>query len=76
MTDTEVKHPVVKGASVLLAWATGMTWGEFASMLAAVYTLLLIVDWFWKRIGRPLAVRRGWVKGSRGFMETTDRASL
>lgn len=25
------------------------TWSDFAAVLAAIYTLLLIGDWFWKR---------------------------
>lgn len=75
--DTTVTHPVLKVASVGMAWLAGMTWGERASMMAAGYTALLIIDWFWKRLGKPLAIRRGWITGKpRPFMEVTDRGDL
>lgn len=30
--------------------------------LSAVYTVLMILDLFWRRIGRPWCEDRGWVK--------------
>lgn len=55
-----VAAPVAKAAT---AWAVvGVTtWAEFASFLAAIYTLILLGEWAWKRFGRAYAVRRGWV---------------
>lgn len=75
--NDEVKHPVLKAASVGAAWLGGMTWGEFASMLASIYTSLLIIEWLWKRWGKPLAIRRGWMRGTpRNFMDSSARAEL
>lgn len=77
MRDDQVNHPIFKVASVGAAWFAGMTWGELASMMACGYTLLLIVDWFWKRFGKTLAIRRGWIKGRpRDFMDSTGRDDL
>lgn len=56
-----VTAPVVK---VISAWAAvGFTsWTDVAAFLAAVYSLILIGEWLWKKLGRPCAERRGWIK--------------
>jgi hypothetical protein len=56
-----IAAPVVKIAS---AWgAVAITsWADVASMLAALYTLLLMGEWCWKKFLRPFAERHGWVK--------------
>lgn len=55
MDDTDVTHPLVK---LTTAWAlVGVTsWADFASMLAALYTLILLGEWAWKK-----AVAQGWI---------------
>ena len=57
----EVAHPVAKVASV---WAlVGITsWADLAAALAAFYSLLLIAEWFWKKLARPFAERQGWLR--------------
>lgn len=47
--EQTVATPVLKIAT---AWAAaGVTsWADFASALAAVYTLLLITEWVWKKV--------------------------
>lgn len=49
------------GIKIVTAWGlVGVTsWADFASFLAAVYTLLLIGEWLFKKWLRPLAVRWG-----------------
>jgi len=49
MDDNSVAAPVVKVVSV---WAAvGITsWSEAAAAIAFFYTLLLIVEWFWKKL--------------------------
>ena len=65
MADTEIAAPVIKVAS---AWAVvgASSWAEFAStvasLLAAFYTMLLITEWFWKKLWRPLLERHGYIK--------------
>ena len=69
-STAEVTHPAIKVAS---AWAlVGVTsWADFAAMLAALYSLLLIGEWFWKRCLRPFAERRGWI--ARRLRRAADR---
>jgi hypothetical protein len=33
------------------------TWGDAAAMLAAMYSTLLIIEWFWKRFKRDKGKR-------------------
>ena len=33
-----------------------------AAMLAGLYSFLLISEWFWKRMWRPLFEHLGWIK--------------
>ena len=57
-----VAHPAVK---ILTAWAATLglsTWSDLAALLAAIYSLILISEWFWKKCGRHFAEQRGWAK--------------
>lgn len=47
--------------ATLVAWET-IDWNRLAAMVAFFYTLGLLIEWWWKRAGRPLAESRGWVK--------------
>lgn len=38
---------------------------KIATTLAGIYTLLLISEWFWKRLWRPFLENRGWMKRRR-----------
>ena len=51
------------GLKIVSAWsAVAITsWADFAAMLAALYTLLLISEWLWKKVGRPFCEARGWL---------------
>jgi hypothetical protein len=55
-----------QAAKIVSAWALiGITsWAEAASFAAFLYSALLILEWLWKRLFRPLAVNRGWVKAT------------
>ena len=59
--STSVSAP---GAKIATAWLATLftSWADFASFLAALYTLLLIGEWLWKRLGRPFCERRGWLR--------------
>lgn len=59
-----VAAPAVK---IVTAWAAvGITsWAEAASALAALYTVLLIAEWLWKRLVRPFCESKGWVQRKR-----------
>lgn len=62
MENNQISWPVAK---VLSVWAAiGITsWAEFASFVAGMYSLALLGEWIWKKIGRQLAVRWGLIKG-------------
>lgn len=54
----------VTATKIGTAWAAvGITsWADAASALAFMYTLLLLLEWVWKRLVRPFAERRSWLK--------------
>lgn len=60
MENNEISMPVTKVVSL---WAViGVTsWTEAAALAGFVYSMLLISEWLWKKLVRPLAERRGWV---------------
>lgn len=62
---TSVSHPLVK---IFSAWAAAFglsTWSDVAAFLAALYSFILLMEWVWKRFGRGLMERFGWVKPLR-----------
>lgn len=60
MDNNEISMPVAKATSAIAASA--ISWSDMAAILAAVYTLLLIAEWLWKRLLRPFCERKGWIK--------------
>lgn len=63
-THSTVSQPVIK---VLSVWAAlGITtWADAAASVAFFYTVLLIVEWFWKRFWKPVLTRYGVLKETR-----------
>lgn len=59
-SEQTVSAPGLKIAS---AWAlVGITsWADFAAFLAAIYSLILIGEWVWKKFIRGFCEARGWV---------------
>lgn len=55
---------LVPGLKIGTAWGVvGITsWADAASFLAALYTFLLVCEWLWKKLLRPLCEERGWMK--------------
>lgn len=63
----DVADQVVQAATVNSSYTTwelinSIPWGTIASVLAATYTFLLISEWFWKKVWRPIAEHYGWIK--------------
>lgn len=59
MDQTQISSPITK---VVIAWggvgvSFTFSWGEFAAMLASLYTTLMIGEWCWKKFGRRLFER-------------------
>ena len=65
--------PVVSGPGSD-AWAAvnAIPWGTVASIVAVIYTLLLTAEWLWKKVVRPIAERRRWVKPRKRYIITLD----
>jgi hypothetical protein len=57
-----IQHPVLKASSAVAAMVAGWQWGEIAAALAAIYSFLLISEWFWKRLWKPIFLYFGWIK--------------
>lgn len=75
--NDDIKQPVAKGVSAIGLTVSSMSWGDIAQMLAALYTLCLITEWFWKRVLKPFAQQQGWIKGRPSeFLDSTGAAPL
>lgn len=63
MNDTQVSV-AQGGLKIASAWTiVGITsWADVASALAALYTVILISEWVWKKWIRPGLEARGYVK--------------
>lgn len=58
---SNISIPVAKLISVWVAF--GITsWEKAAAAAAFFYSALLIGEWFWKKVWRPLLKRMGWLK--------------
>jgi hypothetical protein len=66
--EIEIAAPVAKVMSLwgLVGFSTLADAAAFATMLAgflaAFYSLLLVSEWFWKKLWRPLFEHFGWIK--------------
>lgn len=60
MNDNDHTTVAMPAFKIFTAWLAALglqSWGDFASFLAACYTLLLIGEWFFKKIkGTPQKV--------------------
>lgn len=61
MNQDDIQNQVFKVGSLWAAVGIG-SWTDAAAFLAAVYSLILLLEWAWKRIARPLLVRFGWMQ--------------
>jgi hypothetical protein len=58
------KEGLVSGAKIGSVWAAwGVTsWADVAAFLAALYSLLLICEFAWKKAVKPFMKWKGWLK--------------
>lgn len=70
--NISVSAPGAKIASVL-ALVGITTWADFASVVAAIYTLILIGEWLFNRFGRPYFEHKGWMRRRRRRWEDMRR---
>lgn len=59
-------------AGSLFADLLVLSWPNIASMAAALYTVLLVSEWFWKKVWRPVFERCGWIKPKPRRVLTAD----
>lgn len=57
------QEAAVNGAKLVSVWAlVGITsWADAAAMLAAIYSMLLITEFAWKKVLRPFLEDRGLI---------------
>lgn len=73
---SDIAYPLAKGISAPAAVIAGLSWGDIASILAAAYTILLIGEWLWKKLIRPMAERRGWRARPQYKRRSSDLVAL
>lgn len=76
----DVADQVALQAAAGSSWQTweivnSIPWGNIASIVAVLYTMLLITEWFWKKLWRPLFERRGWIKAKKRRVYTAREIS-
>ena len=78
---TAAKSPVVEqitataahsASDPVVAAILALPWATIAQMAAALYTVLLMGEWFWKKFWRPLLERQGWIKPMRHRIITVE----
>ena len=60
--NVSVGHPIMKLATAWGAVLGFNSWGEVAAALAGFYSLLLILEWFYRRFWRDIFVKWGWLE--------------
>lgn len=60
----EQREAAVSGIKLGSVWAAvGITsWADFAAFLAALYSMLLIGEFTWKKVLKPFLLWRGWLR--------------
>lgn len=78
---TAAKSPVVEQITATAAHSASdpvvtailaLPWSTIAQIGAAMYSGLLIAEWFWKKFWRPLLERQGWLKPIRHRIITVE----
>lgn len=78
---TAAKSPVVEQITATATQSAGdpvvvailaLPWSTIAQIGAAMYSCLLIAEWFWKKFWRPLLERQGWIKPMRHRIITVE----
>lgn len=69
MNDNPIHYQTLKATGAISLGFAGLTISEWAALAALVYSLLLIGEWLWKKVIKPLALVRGWIKPKLIHME-------
>lgn len=74
-TTAVVKAEDIKNASEQAFFAADLltlSWSNIAAALAAIYTLSMLFEFWWKKFWRPFAERRGWIKPKNRLVFTEE----
>lgn len=75
--DTTIHHAGAKFAAAFGVFATIEWWTNVGKVCGALLSLALLTEWVWKKLIKPLAIKRGWRKGKpRDFLESTGKGDL
>jgi len=55
-----IRFAFLKFVSALGVLFTIEAWTTLGKMAAAFYSIAIFSEWLWKKVIKPLAVRRGW----------------
>ena len=77
VAKADVADQVVQAATTTSNYETwiainSIPWGTVASIAAALYSGLLITEWFWKKLWRPMLEKQGWIKRKRHRIITVE----
>lgn len=75
VADQLVQHATAGASAATWNAINAVPWGTIASIVAVLYTTLLIAEWFWKKLWRPLLERRGWIRPKRRRVFTAREIS-
>jgi hypothetical protein len=76
--ETEIVMPATKAITLwavvgVASWADAASFAAaIASFLAAFYSVLLISEWAWKKIWRPIFEAIGWIKPQARRLPTIE----
>lgn len=64
MANTDTVQALVDGGKITSVWvAVGISsWNDAAAAAAAIYSVILICEWLWKKVLRPFGENHGWIE--------------
>lgn len=67
-----IHHAVIKVVSAVGVFMTIDLWTTAGKVCAATYSMLIMAEWLWKRVIKPLSVRLGWIKTPNVITQDTE----
>lgn len=77
VANSDVVEGVVRVAVATSGYETwaffnSIPWGPISFFVATLYSCLLMSEWWWKKLWRPLLESRGWIKPLRHRIITVE----
>lgn len=64
--DNPIHNAAPKAIGALSLSAAGLTISEWAALAGLIYSLLLIGEWLWKKVVKPMLIARGYIVPKEG----------